>query len=228
VLLLKKAIYGLVQATRPWGKKFKEAMAGCNYFPNKADPCLFIEKANGDETLSFVIIYVDHGRINGTPEAIKEVIEALSKSFKVKNMGEMNKFVGCHIIDTTDKVGVWIHQPKLLKNLMANFKDLIEESARVFKTPSASKSLIIRPEDGDPLISPENQKNVRMGVGMLLSLVKHARPNISTSVRELSRVEDGATDAHFKALLCTMNYVLGTGDHGLLLQPKFTNDGFYL
>jgi Reverse transcriptase (RNA-dependent DNA polymerase) len=110
VLLLKKAIYGLGQASIQWWKKFKEAMAGCNYFPSKSDPCPFIKRTNGDEPLSFVIIYVDDGVIFGTPEAIKEVIEALSKSLKVKTMGEMSKFVGCHIMDTTDKEGVWIHQ----------------------------------------------------------------------------------------------------------------------
>jgi hypothetical protein len=60
-------------------------------------------------------------------------------------MGEMNKFPGCNSIDTTDNNGVWIHQPKLLQNLKANFKDLIEESARVFKTPSGPKTSIICP-----------------------------------------------------------------------------------
>jgi hypothetical protein len=57
--------------------------------PGKADPCLFIKMAKGDEPLSFVIIYVDDGGISGTPEALKEFIEALSKSFKAKTMGEM-------------------------------------------------------------------------------------------------------------------------------------------
>jgi Reverse transcriptase (RNA-dependent DNA polymerase) len=101
-----KEIYGLVQAATQCWKTFKEAMAGCNYFLSKADPCLFIKKANGVKPLTFVIIYVYVGGIIGTPEAIKEVIEALSKSFKVKTMGEMIKFVGCHIIDTADKEGV--------------------------------------------------------------------------------------------------------------------------
>jgi hypothetical protein len=32
VLLLKKAIYGLVQAARQWWKKFKEVMATCDYY----------------------------------------------------------------------------------------------------------------------------------------------------------------------------------------------------
>jgi hypothetical protein len=72
VLILKKAIYGLVQAARKWWKKFKEAMAGCNYFPSKGDPCLFLRRL-------MVIIYVDDRGIIGTPEAIKEVVKALSK-----------------------------------------------------------------------------------------------------------------------------------------------------
>jgi Reverse transcriptase (RNA-dependent DNA polymerase) len=76
VLLLRKAIYWLVQDDRQWWKKFKEGIAGCNYYPIKANPCLFIKKAHGDDPLSFVIIYVDDGGIIGTPEAIKEVIEA--------------------------------------------------------------------------------------------------------------------------------------------------------
>jgi hypothetical protein len=115
----------LVQAGRTLWKKFKEAMAGCNYFPSKDDLCLFIENINADDPLSLVIIYFDDGGIIATPEAIKEVIEALSISSKVNTMGEMNKFVGCHIIDTTTKDGDWIHQPKLLQNLKAIFKDLI-------------------------------------------------------------------------------------------------------
>jgi hypothetical protein len=90
-------------------------MAGCNNFPSITDPFPFIKKANGDETLTFAIIYVDVGCIIVTSESIKEVIEALSKSFKVKTIGEMSKFVGCHIMDTTDKEGVWIHQPKKRK-----------------------------------------------------------------------------------------------------------------
>jgi hypothetical protein len=84
--------------------------------------------------------------------------------------------------------------------------------------------LTIRPKDGDPMIS----KQFRMGVGKFLNFVKHSCPDISNSVRELSKVADGATEGHFKALLRTIKYVLGTEAHGLILQPKLNNDGFYL
>jgi hypothetical protein len=109
-------------------KKYRQSVHF--YFGDGSLPCL--RSLFQASTLSFVIIYVDDGGIIVTLEAIKEVIEALSKSFKVKTMGELSKFVGCHIMDTTAKEGVWIHQPKLLKNLKENIKDLIKESARVF------------------------------------------------------------------------------------------------
>jgi hypothetical protein len=179
-LLLKKGIYGIVQAARQWWKKFKEVMTGCNYYPSIADPCLFMKKVKDDDPMSFVIIYIDDGGIIGTLEAIKEVIIALATCL----MGEMYKFVGFHINDTPDKAGVWIHQPKLLKNLKINFADVLEDTTTVFKTPSAPKTLIVRPKEGDPLISPERQKQFQMGVGML-HLVKHSRPDEYNSVREL-------------------------------------------
>jgi hypothetical protein len=86
-------------------------MPGCNYYPCKADTCLFMKKVKDDEPISFVNFYVDDGGNIGNPEAIKEVVEALGNTFKTKSMGEMDKFVGCHIIDTPDKDGVWSHKP---------------------------------------------------------------------------------------------------------------------
>jgi phage antirepressor YoqD-like protein len=62
----------------------------------------------------------------------------------------------------------------------------------------------------------------------LLYLVKHSCPNISISVGDFAKVADSATEGHFKALLRAIKYVLGTEDHGLLLQPELNNNGFYL
>jgi hypothetical protein len=92
------------------------------------------------------LVYVDDGGIIGTPDAIKEVISALDKLLKVKTIGKMEKFDGCHIIDTVAKDGVWIHQPDLLKNLKENFKNMQGDTKRTYTTPSAPKTLILRPK----------------------------------------------------------------------------------
>jgi hypothetical protein len=80
----------------------------------------------------------------------------------------------------------------------------------------------------NPLISPERHKLFRSGVGMLLYLFKHSRPDISNAVRELSKVSEGATEAHWKELLRTIKFILATFKKALLLHPKMENEIFYM
>jgi len=224
---LLKALYGLVQAARQWWKKFKEVMAALSFVPSKADPCLFV-KTNEKQISSFVIIYVDDGGIFGTPEVIESILKALSKDFKVKYLGKMEHFVGCHLIENETKDTIWIHQPKLIKNLKKSFGDLIK-TERVFNTPGAPKTVIMRPLKDDPLLNEDDQKKFRSGVGMLLYLVKHSRPDIANAVRELSKVADGATQGHWKAMIRAIKYVFDTENYGLKIKPTTQGkDGFYL
>jgi hypothetical protein len=53
---------------------------------------------------------------------------------------------------------------------------------------------------------------------MLLYLVTHSRPNISSAVRELSKVADGATHGHWKTMTQLIKYVLETGNYGLKIN----------
>jgi hypothetical protein len=51
---------------------------------------------------------------------------------------------------------------------------------------------------------------------------------LSNSVREFSKVAEGATVGPLKALLRTIKYVIGPEDLCLLLQPQINNHGIYL
>jgi hypothetical protein len=131
-LKLVKALYGLVQAARQWWKKFKNVMKSIGFLPSDIDPCLFIkDKGNGQK--AFVIIYVDDRGIFGTKEDIKETIEALSKSFMVNDLGKLEHFVGCHIIQyLKGKNKIFLYHPKLLKHLEKENKNIIGKP-RYFK-----------------------------------------------------------------------------------------------
>ena len=221
---LKKAIYGLVQAARQWWKKFKNVILEMGYKPSLADPCLFYKDG---PVKSFIIIYVDDGGIFSDADTIQKVIKELSKTFNVKYLGKLENFIGCKIVENASRDTIWIHQPKLFKHLEQTFGDLIK-NVRDFKTPAAPKTTIIRPKPGDPLISPEKQKTFRSGVGMLLYLVKHSRPDISNATRELSKVGDGATEAHWTQLLRTVKFTIQSKNKGLKLKPKQVDDLFYM
>ena len=226
-LKLKKSIYGLVQAARQWWKKFKEVMKAIGYHPSEIDPCLFI-KDKGQNKKSFVIIYVDDGAIFGSDEDIKETISALRNAFNVKDMGTLEHFVGCHLIKENES-RMYLHQPKLLKHLSDEFKYLSSSfGPREYRTPAAPKSTVVRPTQDDPLINKSEQAKYRSGVGMLLYLVKHSRPEIANAVRELSKVGDGALPAHWKALMRTIKYVLQTSNLGLKIEPNKSEEEYTL
>jgi hypothetical protein len=211
-----------VQAARQWWKKFKEVLKTLYYFPSRADPCLFI-KTDKLNNKSYLIIYVDDGGIFGTPEEIKNVLNQLSKTFVVKDLGPMENFVGCKIITNKNKDTIWLHQPKLFKHLKEQFGTLIE-NIKIHKTPASPKTNILRPDADDVLLQSSDQTKYRSGVGMLLYLVKHTRFDIANAVRELSKVADGANQAHWKALLRTIKYTIETEHLALRLKPTLNND----
>ena len=63
----------------------------------------------------------------------------------------------------------------------------------------------------------------RSGVGMLLYLQKHSRPDISNATRELSKCLTKATMLHYKELLRVMKFVVQTKDLGLRLKVESTS-----
>ena len=204
----------MVQAARQCWKKIKEVTKDMDYFPSKADPCLFIkDKSN---VKSFIIIYVDDRAIFSTAQNIKDVLAKLGQHFVVKPLGNLEHFVGCHIIESTDTI--WIHQPKLIKHLDESFSKFLPNKS--YKTPAAPKSSIERSKELEGLLPKTEQTKYRSGLGMLLYLVKHSRPDIANAVRELSKVADIANQAHWKALMRLIKYVLGTRKFGLKLNPN--------
>jgi hypothetical protein len=106
-------------------------------------------------------------------------------------------YLSCNILFNKDKTRAWLGQPHLIKNLEKKFGDAVT-SLQKYRTPETPGQEIVRPikdEQSEPLVSSEDQALYRSGVGMLLYLVKHSRPDIANVVRELSKVMDGATPA---------------------------------
>lgn len=96
----------------------------------------------------------------------------------------------------------------MISKLEKNFGEYICGLAR-YNTPGPPGEGIVRPESMDQLISEDDQKIFRSGVGSLLYLMKHSRP-VSNAVRELSKVMDGATAGHMKTLFRTVKFVCDT------------------
>jgi len=117
---------------------------------------------------------------------------------------------------------LWIGQPHLIKKLEETFGDEVKKM-RVYKSPGTPNAGIVQSEEESANFSETEKTYYRSGVGMLLFLVKHSRPDIANVTRELSKVMMNPTLYAFKELRRVIKYVLDTKNLGLKLCPNMTD-----
>ena len=90
---------------------------------------------------------------------------------------------------------------------------------KTMSTPSTRAFKMAWVKEGEGALSPEEQTLYQCSVGILLSLVKHTRPDLANATRELSKVMDVANYLHWRELLRVIVYALKTQKKGIVLNP---------
>jgi hypothetical protein len=216
--LLQKTIYGLVQSTRQFFKKLIQVLKNIGFKGGSTNPCLMTKQYK--KGIVFIACYVDDCLCCGHEEAINESIEQIEKSgFILKVENKMTDYLSCNITYSKDKKQkAWLGQPPLIRSLEKKFEHLVS-GLQSYRTPGMPGQGIVRPMQEEDKISQADQTLYRSGVGMLLYLVKHSRPDIANVVRELSKCMDGATPATNKKLKRVIKFVLDTQNFGLKIEP---------
>ena len=94
VLLLKKSLYGLVQAAGQFHKKWTEILINIGFEVNLADLCLFAK-----ENKLFIGTYVDDNYVIGKEEDIVEFIEDVKgQGLKLTVEKGLNDYLSCNIV----------------------------------------------------------------------------------------------------------------------------------
>ena len=120
------------------------------------------------------------------------------------------------------EVGGWLGQPHIFKALEMKFGDILKNS-KAYATPRTPGLTFVKPEIGSEL-NVNQQKMYRPGVGMLLYLLKHSRPDLSNPIRELSRGMDLAGLVHLNELKRVVKYGLGLRLGLGLVDYRFLRD----
>jgi hypothetical protein len=105
-----------------------------------------------------------------------------------------------------------------LKKIVNTYEDLVK-GCQSYKTPGIPNQGIVPPGKEDPKISDEEQGIYRSVVGSLLHLVKHSRPDIANTVRELAKCMDGASPAAYKEMKRLLKFLIDTKTYGLKIYP---------
>ena len=164
---------------------------------------------------------MDDNLLIGDDEAITEVITLLQDAgLKLKIENNLDDYLSCKIHFSKNDFTAWLGQPHLIANLGKKFGEEVL-SLRTYKTPGTPGSGVIRPTNEEHKIDSVRQAKYRSGIGMLLYLVKHSRPDIANAVRECTKVLDGANENAYREMLRIIKYVLDTRNLGLKIQPTF-------
>jgi transposase InsO family protein len=221
-LKLEKSIYGLVQSARQWWKKLVKILKEIGFKSGNADPCLLTKRDN--DGLVLIALYVDDCLCIGDKKAIKKVVEELrNKNLNLKVDDDLKDYLSCEINFSNDRRSAILHQSHILKSIRKEFgKDV--EKMQEYKTPGTPGHGQVRGEEG-VTVSSDEQRRFRMGVGKLLYLVKHTRPDIANSVRELSKMLDCTNPSAMSEMYRVIKYVMDTENYGLKMAPKSKGNG---
>ena len=182
-VILDKSIYGLVQAARQFHRKLVSVLTTqMNFTKCVGDECLLMRKNSRGSVV--LCVYIDDTLCAGHKEALKLFKEELKTFFATKEEGKLEEYVGCQIKKINEKC-IIMHQTELLNKIERIFGEDIKNMASR-DMPFGTNSRVVRPGEGEELITKEEQTKYRSGIGMLLYLVKFSRPDISNAVRELS------------------------------------------
>ena len=146
VCRLKHSLYGLKQSPRCWNHVLDSQVKSMGFVQSSNDPCLY----NASEGKTFLIwVYVDDIMLAGeSTERIAQVKEALSKEFDVKDLGELNYFLGVQVIQNHKDDKVWLGQPTFTESILRKYG---MEDAKPIKTPVNVNSKLLKATDDSEL-----------------------------------------------------------------------------
>ena len=216
-VVLDQSIYGLVQASRIYNRKITRILKRLGFTQCLSDPCLFFRRRG--QKICIVLIYVDDNLVVGHPEEMEDLLKGVRDSgFVITVDNELTDYLSCEIRMNSRRNAAWIGQPHMIKKIHQNFAEEVKKLPK-YRTPGTPGFGIVKTENESEMIAEDKQSRYRTGVGMLMYLIKHSRPDIANAVRELAKCLGKATKAAYKELLRCIKYVLETKDKGLLMAP---------
>jgi hypothetical protein len=158
-------------------------------------------------------------------EDINESLALIGKKFNITSEGKLNDFLGCEIVRDPAIKQCWLLQPHLINKLKITYGEELKKVRRMLTAGTPRQVLKKVEVVSDELrLNPEEMFRYRSGVGSLLYILKHSRPELSNPIRELTKGMHLAGPHHYKEMLRVMKWLLDTPNLGLKMKPVITKN----
>ena len=205
VCKLQKALYGLRRSPLYWFQAIMPTLKDLGFEPFNSDPCLFKHKKDG----IYIILYVDDLLISApTVDDINKIRDKLRNKYKLKEMGEVKRFLGFDVIRDRKAKTIFLSQEAYTRNLLEKFEYVdVTES----QTPWPSNFEL--PTIWEPLVH-ETKAYIKK-TGSLNWLSMGTRPDITYTVSRLCEANSGPSESHLTLLKHLFRYLKRTASLGI-------------
>lgn len=216
---LNKSLYGLKRAPKYWNETFTSVMLSLGYVQSNKNNCLY-SMCVGDKK-TFLLLYVDDILYFGNCEKqMLKLRDVLCKTFKMKEMGPISKFLGIETKQDLINGCTTISQREYINKLLHTY-NMIDCKTLLLPIDKNYNFHILKRDSSENVCI---EKMCRKLIGSLMYLAMGTRPYICAVVNILSRYQCCASELLFKLLLNILRYLKGTCDLCLLYYRDKENN----
>lgn len=158
-----------------------------------------------DTCIMYLLVYVDDLILTGNHEnVLTAFIDRLHKEFAIKDLGELNYFLGLEVTHTSNRL--FLNQSKYTREILEPATMLHAKLAPTLLATNTSFTVA-----GEPYSDPTQYQSI---VGALQYLTI-TRPDISYAVNQVSQFLHAPTVSHYQIVKRILRYIKGTSTFGL-------------
>ncbi|KAF4474457.1 Copia protein [Colletotrichum fructicola Nara gc5] len=200
-LILRKALYGLRRSPLLWQKSLKTTLMLLGVTPLDEDDCIFISRH------LVIFIFVDDiaiaYRSRDKAEA-RKLINGLKSKYEMKEMGELNIFLGVRITRDRRQKKLWLCLDNYITKICDEFK--VDRGRRGPMTPIGSDKLVPNPGQA----SPQEIHHYQRISGSINYAAIIARPDACYTSSRLSEFSTNPSHQHQQAANSCLSYLWNT------------------
>jgi hypothetical protein len=205
VCKLKRAIYGLKQASRAWNRKLDKALRDLGYSRSPSDHSLYVKHT--ENGMLMILCYVDDLMIATSDLAEYENLKGeLMKRFKIKDLGELQHCIGLEISNLSDRIE--ISQASYIRDVLLRYGMMDCKPAYTPLATGAVENLSV----ADRTTTEELKREYMSILGSVMYCMTGTRPDIAFAVSFLGRFASSPGKQHLEALKRLLRYLRATMD----------------
>jgi hypothetical protein len=206
VCLLQKALYGLKQSPRAWYQTIQSFLSKHGYHACTADESIFVSK----EKQIIIAIYVDDILIASlSKEDIEEAKTIFKAEYKMKDLGNISRYLGLDVTQSTDRSSLQISQRSYIQEILRTYGF---SDCNPTATPMDPGMILQKSQEE---VNVELQQKYQEAIGSLMYVMVQTRPDIAYAVSTVAQFSSNPNDMHWNAVKRIFRYLKGSLNLGI-------------